>query len=851
MRTAWIVLACVTFQASSFGQKITVDQPIGSYVRAGASGLAIRLRIDPPLQRESIAETMSVRAPGIQTFPLLTCPIPFGGDRCEITLPLHRLGVYFLEIRHKERVGGKTLAETSITVAAIPDNRRGAIATTSPFAMGCYFAMRYSPEDLAAASKLAALAGVAYSREELRWDIAEPQRRTFTWEQFDRGVAACHENNIGVLGLIDYWGAYHDGNKPWSNEAVADFGQYVKNVIGRYKPGGTFWTSQTTATAQAGIREWEIWNEPATFWSYSGDQFGALTAAAYRAAKEADPACRIFYANAGDSFDAKALKTMGSSQAFDGITPHFYAPPRSPKEAGLLRNMKQQIAFFTSRDIRVPMWISEMGWHSGASPASQLAQADYLVQSCTLALAAGYDKVFWYNWANDSPDKNASMYGLLNRPDFSPKIGFAAFAGMARELDGACYQATLDLGRNVSCHIFRGAGTRETAVVWADEGNGRLLPRGHAASRMKWEVRDMFGNMIGPAAGRKTRIPLGSSPCYVHVDGNAAELLSGAGVEGIPQAELSLMPTVGALNAGSPVRFVIDNYTSKPMNAQLRLASDLMAFDAPKPSPVSAHSSSTFEARIRGLRRNPDNRYPVKVTVAGSAADKLDKNLTLYEKVAVRGTPRIDGDLADWKDARPLHLDSPDQAVGIVPWMDWNLSAVYYLMWDDDTLYFAARVRDNMFCQPNTGDLIWEGDSWQLGFDTEPGRHPSGQPEPAPSQMVIGLALAKNGPQAAAWNTKRDPLKIRVAIKQARAQSPDASPGGPPVTDELIYECAIPREMLAPMKMKPGTRFAFSVLLNDNDGGGRAGWMESTPGIGTGFEPWRYDIFELIGNEKD
>jgi hypothetical protein len=65
------------------------------------------------------------------------------------------------------------------------------------------------------------------------------------------------------------------------------------------------------------------------------------------------------------------------------------------------------------------------------------------------------------------------------------------------------------------------------------------------------------------------------------------------------------------------------------------------------------------------------------------------------------------------------------------------------------------------------------------------------------------------------------------------------------VHDELVYECAIPAERLKPLKLKAGERFRFSVLLNDNDGGGRAGWMESTPGIGTGFNPSLFDVFEL------
>ena len=217
----------------------------------------------------------------------------------------------------------------------------------------------------------------------------------------------------------------------------------------------------------------------------------------------------------------------------------------------------------------------------------------------------------------------------------------------------------------------------------------------------------------------------------------------------------------------------------------------------------------------------------------------------LHERVAVRGTPTIDGNLNDWTGAAPIRLDSAAQAVGIVPWMDWNLSATLWLMWDDENLYVAAAVADNEHCQPHKGDLIWEGDSWQVGFDARPGEALGPAGELGPGRYCFGFALGKDGVEKAGWEGGIKPDAMRVAIREHPLTTPVQSAGGPPVASLLVYECALPWGSLAPFQPRAGAQFGFSALLNDNDGGGRRGWMETSPGIGTGFDPRKFERFEL------
>ena len=168
----------------------------------------------------------------------------------------------------------------------------------------------------------------------------------------------------------------------------------------------------------------------------------------------------------------------------------------------------------------------------------------------------------------------------------------------------------------------------------------------------------------------------------------------------------------------------------------------------------------------------PSNVYPLEISCDVEGMGHIEKHWDLSELVAVHGTCTVDGVMAEWTGAKPLYLNSAEQAVGINPWMDWNLSATYCFMWDDDNLYFAGRVRDNIHSQPYSNDQIWEGDSWQLGFDAVPGAPRSQQD----GRYCYGLALTNQGPVTAAWEGQKDARKIRLAIRRTKADVETSPP---------------------------------------------------------------------------
>jgi hypothetical protein len=752
-----------------------------------------------------------------------------------------RQGVYHTRVTLKNKKG-VVLAEASSAFGIIPDVGLKQLRPASPFGIGSYFAVRFEAEALRKAAHLHALLGCAWNRDELLWDLCEPKEGEWHRERFDRTVAACHENDILILGLLDYWGKWA---KPLTEEGYEAYGNYVKKVVARYKPGGAFAQEHGWRDGY-GIRDWEIWNEPATFWGGTPEQFGRLLQVAYKSVKEADPEGQVFFSDAGETFDDRVLKTAGKD-VFDGVTPHYYCPPKSPEDGKLDEQMRATVEFFRERGIKRPFWCSEMGWHSTDTVESQREQAQFLVRSMVIALASGIDKVFWYNFFNDSLNKSEEFYGLFNREDFTPKFGYAAYAGMIRFLESARYYGSVRPTRDVRCYVFeKGAGAwraeswSSLGVVWSSGAEGTLA----VASRKPLRLLDIFGNEICVKRGKHVRIPLRGDPIYVEGQGIPAKeleaMLEAGQVRGIASVDIALLPLIGPLAEKPPIRVRVSNSGKTVISGgwislEVPKIWRLKAGKGAKLPPLQPNSSTVFSFESEELRRNDANKYEVTARLRTSAGQKAIAQKVLSELVAVKASPKIDGELSDWKSARWVYLDDASQAVGLAPWADFNISARVATAWDDANFYFAAEVTDNYFWQPYTGENVWEGDNFQIDFDC---LNSKAKAEENKGFVEIGLSLTKKGAEVFKWAAGAgEPSGV---VKEAELV---VKPAG---NNKYVYEARIPQSVLPLLELRAGTRFGFSFILNDNDGGGRRGWMEWTPGIGTGKNPSYFTEWTLV-----
>lgn len=118
--------------------------------------------------------------------------------------------------------------------------------------------------NLAAESATMRRSGVESERFEIAWDLVEPRPGQFEWAAIDRKVAAAARNRIDVLGLVvrtPSWAAATPGEPFSPPRDPATYAAFLRTLIGRYGPRGSFWSANPTLPRRP-VRHWQIWNEP-------------------------------------------------------------------------------------------------------------------------------------------------------------------------------------------------------------------------------------------------------------------------------------------------------------------------------------------------------------------------------------------------------------------------------------------------------------------------------------------------------------------------------------------------------------------------------------------------------------
>lgn len=287
--------------------------------------------------------------------------------------------------------------------------------------------------------------------------------------------------------------------------------------------------------------------------------------------------------------------------------------------------------------------------------------------------------------------------------------------------------------------------------------------------------------------------------------------------------EVALTPPAGGLRAGEPVAFTLTLTNNREGPAP---PGSRVLIDAPAEWDVWPGRTLTFGAleakqqarrlvRVRLPREAETGPAAVRAYVL-QAEDRhiLDVAEPRAEIPAARLTPTIDGDLGEWAALEAIEL-GPAHA-GNIP--DYggpdDLSARAWLAYDDDCLYFAADVTDDVHSQENRHAAMWQGDAIQLAFRP-------GNPPRAPTYegvIEFGLALTPAGPELWRWMPAEGVVTEGSVVVLREG-------------NRTRYEAAIPWSAIAGIRPFSGAVAAFSMTVNECDGEGFRGWLELTPGI--------------------
>ncbi len=198
--------------------------------------------------------------------------------------------------------------------------------------------------------------------------------------------------------------------------------------------------------------------------------------------------------------------------------------------------------------------------------------------------------------------------------------------------------------------------------------------------------------------------------------------------------------------------------------------------------------------------------------------------------------PTIDGNLEEWESLPAMRLGTdPVQAKYFPLWGGpLDLSAKAWLAWDENNLYFAAEVTDNVLQQDHVPDRMWQNDSVQIALDPL-----LDKVEGSPDDREFGWALLGEAMVPFCWRGTVQDLRLDFIAQVAK--KPDGR--------GWIYEAEVP---WSEMNLKPqaGQQMGFSWMVNDSDGGRRDGWLEWAGGVGVDKDPAKFGVITLLGTSS-
>lgn len=193
------------------------------------------------------------------------------------------------------------------------------------------------------------------------------------------------------------------------------------------------------------------------------------------------------------------------------------------------------------------------------------------------------------------------------------------------------------------------------------------------------------------------------------------------------------------------------------------------------------------------------------------------------QAVHARTAPSLDGKLDEpmWATAPVLTLERADQVVryGVnqAPARAWGgpaeLSANVRLAWDEQNLYLGVTVHDDIYRATGHDGELWRMDGLQMLVD------PFREQETKAGKYDYTMGVGTAGPQAFCHLSARADVPSGLVRDITVTMAPGATGG------DRTYEIAIPWTRLAPFKPHPGADLGLCLIVNDDDGQGRDGFI--------------------------
>ena len=827
-----------------------------------------------------------------------------------LTFELNRRGYFTLTATAWDE--DKELDSARMTFAVLDDFDFSSVEDYR-FGICAHFGQWYSPEII----PLVQRAGIKEARDDIYWGDLEREKGVFAFpDKYEGFVRKLEEAKIRAhLNLVYTNKFYNDGKAPHDEEGFAGYARYAAEVVKHFPQ----------------LRSVEVWNE----WNSPGfcpgpaaskpDIYEAMIRTTYEAVKKVRPDVSVVGCSTtglwwgGYLWLERYFQQQNSLRLMDALSFHPYhcalAPEYLTDCVAKLRGMIRE-----SGQAAPPLWVTEVGWPVNVDPeagaeqvymsnqrvVTEELQAIYMVRTYVLLLAAGVERVHWYDLMNDgtNPKHGEHNFGLFRHPadalgKYAPKPAYAAYAAMTRQLAGAEFVRAEQETPLMRSYLFR-RGDQELRVVWT---LGAVAVRIRAGGPVTVRSLDGEPRQVAPADG-EILLPLPEG-VPVYLTGPVIGVSSGVCVEVPGFVRIALGETIDIPyeiqnTTGSSVEVTIDidgkataiaakagatQQAVIPLGAAsqeetgthvCRVALNQVTLDTRKvtvavEAPITVAEPPCFvrAQEIRTVVRNASRKKPYQLSgidweigdqkgranVAKTLTPDSTQELLVpgalpppftarplmlrlglggIGPVVYRGiiannpcqkkAIRVDGNLDEWKEIPAIDLarDGRVELKGHKGPSD--LGGQVRIAYDEGNFYLSAEITDDTHFQPYAEEATWQGDGVQFAVAENLPWNSTGYYE-------VNVALTAKGPDVYLVHSARGERTGRLSSAVCRIVREGS------VTR---YELAIPLRDVALIDPAKTQAFGFSMLVNDNDGKGRKGWIEWGSGIGRGKYPAKF-----------
>jgi hypothetical protein len=377
-------------------------------------------------------------------------------------------------------------------------------------------------------------AGLVWCRDwSLKWQEVEPEKGRFAFDQTDYQIDRPLAHGLRVLGLLPFPSSHWSSTAPAGVTGGEPYSESRSRVAYAPRDPAEFeaYVAATVAHYRGRIAWWQCFNEPLYTsyalprqYGYDGAVYAKLVRSFARAARRADPGCRVLagIGGLGDGQimgDFERFFAAGGLEAVDAVDIHHYPGMRAPEFVeGLLEKLA---ALMDKHGGRKPVWLTEYGYYANDEPwaippgyqdfesplADERTQAEYAVRWATILLAHGVDKIF-YHAGTCGEINRANLEGVFYQYGGEPRKIYAAQAVMARLLTPRCRPVKrLPLAGAAKGYLFCD-GPTTIGVVW-DPSRGRAQTAVEL-SDARLKAWDLVGR---PQSAR--RFKLSGTPVYL------------------------------------------------------------------------------------------------------------------------------------------------------------------------------------------------------------------------------------------------------------------------------------------------------------------------------------------------